>query len=174
MTIHMRPERLDMRVIGDGGPGETWCARSRCHCRVLLAHPGQKQERRAKARAGLDPSHPLASMDQDALHFDYQSSECSSAGEDSSDDDGDEGYHAEKVRRRAEAWANARETAGAGPSRGSAAGAGVGEYGWASGLGAKVLEIRTPSWRSSQVSPLSIHPSLLHSLAGLVEERPES
>jgi hypothetical protein len=29
----------------------------------------------------------------------------------------------------------------------------TGQYGWAPGLGAKVLEVRTPSWRSEQVRP---------------------
>ena len=28
-------------------------------------------------------------------------------------------------------------------------------YGWAAGLGIKVLEVRTPSWRSAKVSDIS-------------------
>jgi hypothetical protein len=56
------------------------------------------------------------------------------------------------VRRRKEIWDGMRDTdTGIGPS--SAAGGKEGkEYGWGIGLKTKVLEVRTPSWRSDQVS----------------------
>jgi len=103
----------------------------------------QKQEKRSKARSHLDPSHPNSSLPQSALLFNYQSSENSTSGSDSSDSDDD--FHQQKVTRRKEMWESMRN-AEAGPS-------GTGkEYGWGMGLGMKVLEVRTPSWRSEKVS----------------------
>jgi len=122
---------------------------------VFLANGGndganwQKQEKRSKARLLLDPSHQLAPLPQDAILFDYQSSEYSSSGNDSSESD-DESHQA-KVRRRKETWDQMRN-ADAGPSGAQLAGGK--EYGWGLGLGMKLLEVRTPSWRSDQVSTL--------------------
>lgn len=121
----------------------------------------QKQRRRAKARADLDEADDLVKIDHAALHFDYMSSEHSSPGSDSSDED--EGWHAEKLRRRAESWASMAAGAGSKESADlTLETSGVDEHmiggsepvrksGWAPGLTSKVLEVRTPSWRSVKV-----------------------
>jgi hypothetical protein len=105
----------------------------------------------------MDPSSPFSSLPNEALLFDYQSSEYSSSGSDSADSD--EEYHSSKVQRRKVEWDTIRNPE-AGPGslgpRVPASADHVGNvgkaYGWGTGLKAKVLEVRTPSWRSEQVS----------------------
>lgn len=98
------------------------------------------------------------------------SSEHSSPGSDSSDDDGV--WHTEKVKRRAEQWSSS--LIGSSYHASSATESRLGKadtatcarhdgepwpktYGWASGLAPKVLEVRTPIWRSVQVRRLLPH-----------------
>lgn len=108
-----------------------------------------KQKRRAKAASdpafGDQPLHPTA------LHIDYMSSEYSSAGEDSDGSgagaDGQLGGSlSDKIERRAAQWADVVQQATQTASS---------SVGWAEGLGEKVLEVRTPLWRSPQVSNIS-------------------
>jgi hypothetical protein len=156
----MRNGKRDTQKTGVDGQGRIWYVNLfffsfLCSLRCLLyihvcpwagRADNQKQEKRSKARNHLDPSHPFAQLPPKALLFDYQSSEHSSSGSDSSDSDDD--YHKEKVGRRKELWGNMRN-ADAGPSGEGKEGK---EYGWGLGLGMKILEVRTPSWRSQQVS----------------------
>jgi hypothetical protein len=144
------------RIVVDGLV-KTWYA--------CLIHPVkavlmcQKQERRARARGVIDPSHPDWVIPQETIRFDYQSSEYSSPGPDSSEEEGETKAEA-KVRRgikegkRREIWDSMRQplanTSGNGSSENEKPG---GQYGWAPGLGSKVLEVRTPSWRSEKVRP---------------------
>ncbi|GFZ50458.1 hypothetical protein JCM24511_08215 [Saitozyma sp. JCM 24511] len=120
-----------------------------------------KQKRRSKAV--LDPSLADTVIPPSALHLDYMSSEYSSAGEDS-DADGDVADNGEaagnpgvgsgagrqaKVDLRRRQWVEVlalragevREDGDAGK-------------GWAEGLGEKVLEVRTPRWRSDELNTL--------------------
>lgn len=54
------------------------------------------------------------------------------------------------MRKRKELWEGMRN-AEAGPS-------GTGkEYGWGMGFGMKVLEVRTPAWRSEKVSQFVLY-----------------
>jgi hypothetical protein len=147
------------RIVVDGLV-KTWYA--------CLIHPVkavlmcQKQERRARARGVIDPSHPDWIIPQDTIRFDYQSSEYSSPGPDSSEEEGETRAEA-KVRRdikegkRREIWDSMRQplaiTSGNGSGENEKPG---GQYGWAPGLGSKVLEVRTPSWRSEKVRPRNL------------------
>jgi hypothetical protein len=165
----------------------------------------QKQEKRRKARSTLSPNDTYADIPPEALLFEYMSSEYSSSGSDSEDDqpelgkgglalgvesstDGQAGRdggaaeeecHQHKVQRRKEIWSKMRNIDPTPDQGGSGLGGQIesdsgrvapnGEmkgkaktYGWASGLTTKVLEVRTPSWRSERVSHslLSIFPSV--------------
>ena len=85
----------------------------------------------------MDPSF-TDELPQKGLHFDYMSSEYSSPGEDS---DGDELGCGLARRGRWDEMLGSRLE-----------GEGEGKGGWAVGLGEKVLEVRTPRWRSAAVS----------------------
>ena len=99
--------------------------------------PSQKQKKRAKA--SLDPLFtPTSPIPPVLLQMDYMSSEYSSAGEDSL---GDEDAAAERKETWNAMLAARNEQSGEG-SKG----------GWAEGLAEKVLEVRTPRWRSIAVS----------------------
>lgn len=77
-----------------------------------------------------------------ALHIDNMSSEYSSAGEDSEAEEDEADLQRKRQKRRSE-WAVA--TAKAAETRS------VDKKGWPEGLGPKVLEVRTPAWRSAKV-----------------------
>jgi hypothetical protein len=104
-----------------------------------------------------------------ALHLDYMSSEYSSAGEDSDDDGDGDGDRADNGGGGGGGAGNS----GVGPGAGRQAKGdlrrrkwvevlalraeevreeGDAGKGWAEGLGEKVLEVRTPRWRSDEVS----------------------
>ena len=81
--------------------------------------------------------------------MDYMSSEYSSPGEDSDPED------LETSSSRHEHWAQALERhviANQSLDR-EEGGLGNGKRGWAVGVHEKVLEVRTPRWRSDEVSP---------------------
>jgi hypothetical protein len=110
----------------------------------------QKQKRRLKSSTEpaflrLYPNLPAA-----ALHIDAQSSEYSSSGGDSTDDE-------MVLSGRRDKWAEMRRQLdvageGVGDDSGSRAGARKGKGGWAVGVSEKILEVRTGRWRSWKVS----------------------
>ncbi|KAL1406745.1 hypothetical protein Q8F55_006149 [Vanrija albida] len=115
-----------------------------------------KQKRRAKA--ALDPSFADLHLPPSALHIDYMSSEYSSAGEDEGDvDEGDNDVTLESVslgaapRRRAQRLELFRSQA---QTQDPAETRPAGKGGWAEGVSEKVLEVRTPTWRSARLDEL--------------------
>ncbi|KAK4689051.1 hypothetical protein P7C73_g1055, partial [Tremellales sp. Uapishka_1] len=100
-----------------------------------------KQKRRSKA--SLDPAFD-ATLPPSALHFDYLSSEYSSAGEDSTSD-------SDKRYRRRERWTEMVGLLSLEPEDEAKA---KGKGGWADGVGEKVLEVRKPRWRSEQLNDI--------------------
>lgn len=101
--------------------------------------PWQKQKKRAKAAA--DPAC-TDTVPPVALHIDYMSSECSTQGEDSDPEGTDEYTKAARARRWTEQIATKAAEAPAEQIEGKV---------WGKAQGEKVLEIRTPRWRSAAV-----------------------
>ncbi|TXT03802.1 hypothetical protein VHUM_04366 [Vanrija humicola] len=99
-----------------------------------------KQKRRAKA--ALDPSFADVHLPPAALHIDYMSSEYSSAGED--DAEADEGVN-DGTNLTLESMAARSQDPESRPA---------GKGGWANGVSEKVLEVRTPTWRSARLDEL--------------------
>ncbi|CAK9787272.1 hypothetical protein CC85DRAFT_284377 [Cutaneotrichosporon oleaginosum] len=99
-----------------------------------------KQKRRAKA--AQDPSFMDIHLPPSALHIDYMSSEYSSPGEEMDDEDGldgqRKGYWMEMLQARSPEGASNRS----------------GKGGWAEGVSEKVLEVRSPTWRSDRLAQI--------------------
>lgn len=110
-----------------------------------------KQKQRKRAKAALDPSLTMT-IPPIALHLDYMSSECSSPGEDSEGEEIDDGTKLARSHR----WAQqiAIKAAQAPPVK-------VDGKEWGQSQGEKVLEIRTPRWRSHAVSGAVSHDGIL-------------
>ncbi|WWD18852.1 hypothetical protein CI109_103307 [Kwoniella shandongensis] len=121
-----------------------------------------KQKRRS--RAITDPTFSDLHLPPSALHIDYMSSEYSSAGEDDDEDkDGNEegagaeqdGQLGERVSRRRQKWEEMVRTKEEDELTQSQAHAHMGgKGGWAVGISEKVLEVRTPRWRSEQLNDI--------------------
>ncbi|RXK34848.1 hypothetical protein M231_07894 [Tremella mesenterica] len=113
-----------------------------------------KQKRRSKASTDPTCSEIVPSS---ALHMDYMSSEYSSAGEDSEPTSstypseirqmGEGSSNGSMIKREVRAGKWRDELLIAAQETGSKAG-------WAEGQGEKVLEVRTPIWRSEQLNNL--------------------
>jgi hypothetical protein len=110
---------------------------------VYQADMVQKQKRRAKA--AQDPSFG-DDIPPSALHIDYMSSEYSSAGEDDPEEapDGSDGETLAEQRRSQ--WLDVLRAQT--PDMRS------GKGGWADGVSEKVLEVRTPTWRSARLASI--------------------
>ncbi|WOO84296.1 uncharacterized protein LOC62_06G007816 [Vanrija pseudolonga] len=117
-----------------------------------------KQKRRAKA--ALDPSFTDLHLPPSALHIDYMSSEHSSAGEDDADaDEGDNDgadltLEAVSVNMGARRRAQRLELFSSQARSQDPDNRPVGKGGWAEGVSEKVLEVRTPTWRSARLDEL--------------------
>jgi hypothetical protein len=142
----IEPPRKRATSRGDAvGPGRIWSVYIVTFLSSETDRQMQKQKRRLKALS--DPSFGNA-LPPAALHLDYMSSEYSSPGEDSDEED-----TAGKAKR-AEKWGEMMtvQAAHALNRASNSEEKGKGKGGWADGVQEKVLEVRTPRWRSNEVS----------------------
>ncbi|WVW85164.1 hypothetical protein I302_107202 [Kwoniella bestiolae CBS 10118] len=104
-----------------------------------------KQKRRT--RTASDPSFQNLNLPLSALHIDYMSSEYSSSGEDT------EGELENILNKRKGLWDDMRRKQ-VDDDQPTTNGNGSGKNGWVVGLSEKVLEVRTPRWRSESLNEI--------------------
>ncbi|WWC96354.1 hypothetical protein V866_003221 [Kwoniella sp. B9012] len=102
-----------------------------------------KQKRRTKTAS--DPSFQNLNLPLSALHIDYMSSEYSSSGEDT------EGELEDILSKRKELWQGMRKRQ---MEEDQPVPDGNGKNGWVVGLSEKILEVRTPRWRSETLNDI--------------------
>ncbi|BEJ14417.1 hypothetical protein CspHIS471_0401840 [Cutaneotrichosporon sp. HIS471] len=128
------------RYLADVDPKQAKKQQKYVKNRRRWARKDLKQKRRAKA--AQDPSFGDTHLPPSALHIDYMSSEYSSPGEDAEDEDGLEaqrkGYWMEMLQTRSPDGINSKG----------------GKGGWAEGVSEKVLEVRSPTWRSGRLDQI--------------------
>lgn len=105
----------------------------------------------------MDPSFGSV-LPPSALHIDYMSSEYSSAGE----DEGDE----QSASRRGH-WLDVLRSHSPEPQK-------PGKGGWAEGVDQKVLEVRTPTWRSQRLNELYQRLDMISAAQAAMRAQPAS
>lgn len=105
----------------------------------------------------MDPSFGSV-LPPSALHIDYMSSEYSSAGEDEGD---------ELAASRRNQWLEVLRSHSPEPQK-------PGKGGWAEGVDQKVLEVRTPTWRSQRLNELYQRLDMISAAQAAMRAQPAS